>query len=182
MKDQYPQKFPLEIDHDRLRRYYQKQALHGLGWGLGLCGGLLGLVTGLAQIDEAVAIGALTLTVIIVKYTLIGLACGVGLGLLLYVLYFRWRAKRLASEVRAEVDGPFMVVNAVLPTREMESLKTHFRAIVDFGVLDNKLMRRVGIKSIRLSTTSGRLIEIPAVKDAERVRDLLAEIDAIREV
>ncbi len=43
-------------------------------------------------------------------------------------------------------------------------------------------MPYTGIQAIRMSTSDAGLLVIPGVKDAERVRDMLAEIDAIREV
>ncbi|MEM9481823.1 MAG: hypothetical protein AAGA58_19405, partial [Verrucomicrobiota bacterium] len=68
--------------------------------------------------------------------------------------------------------------------RQSKDRKIHFNAIVDYAVIHNKLMGKVGIDALELSTKAGgadSTVTILGVKDCHRIRDLLAEIDVQRE-
>jgi hypothetical protein len=60
----------------------------------------------------------------------------------------------------------------------------HFRSIVDYAATQDILMRYFGIHALQMATTAGgqnRTLTSPRVKDCLHVRDVLADIDRLRE-
>ncbi len=62
--------------------------------------------------------------------------------------------------------------------------KLHFRAIVDYALVEGPLMKHLGITGLHMTTTSGSpqgILQLWGVADGEAVRDQLALIDSLRE-
>ena len=62
--------------------------------------------------------------------------------------------------------------------------KLHFRAIVDYATTQDALMRRFDLHALQMTTTAGgpkSTLTIPGVKDCLKVRDILSDVDRLRE-
>jgi hypothetical protein len=62
--------------------------------------------------------------------------------------------------------------------------KLHFRAMVDYAVVQDPLMRLFAISALQMTTTGAgqsSTIIVPGVTHCESVRDLLSQIDRCRE-
>ena len=82
-----------------------------------------------------------------------------------------------------QVEGAFLHI--VQENYARVDRKLHFRSIVDYAAVDDILMRRFGLMALRMNTTGGGLdstINLIGIKDCLKVRDMLAEIDSIREI
>lgn len=180
MKDPYPEVLNLEIDRDGVRRYLRVKWM--IAWTLPLA--FFGGMFGLAGID-AVSNGAgesRNLFLIFLQLIAMGAGGGALLGLVCYLLFSHRLAARLASTLTVSVEGAFLRVRQrafVLSDR-----KLHFRAIVDFAMTQDDLMRSIGIEALEMTTTGGGKeckVVIPGVKECLKTRDLLADIDRLRE-
>ncbi|WP_309398428.1 hypothetical protein [Cerasicoccus maritimus] len=180
MKDRYPENFTIEIDRLKLRRYYQLASLWGFGWFFGIIGIVPGFILGSAWLDSVHQATLLQCCLYLGAGGVVGFIGGVLTGGILHLLFSHWRAKRRANAASIEVQGPFLKVVQSIP--EHEDRKIHFRSITDFSVAQDHLMRWAGIHRLFMSTTGNRPVIVDGVKDAEKVRDILAEVDAIREV
>ncbi|WP_269541997.1 hypothetical protein [Cerasicoccus fimbriatus] len=180
MKDRYPENITIEIDRDRLRRYLNSLGLSFICWLFVMFSGLIGLSRGTEGVRDIVEPTywkiALHLGASIAFWIMLGLA----LALAIYFVLIRRSAARRADEIELSVVGPFLHIKDNLGMRL--DRKIHFRAIVDYSVVNGWLMRRHGIDTLKLTTTSVNAISIPGVKNATEVRDMLAEIDAAREL
>ena len=117
----------------------------------------------------------------VLKYVPMCIASIVLLAGTCYLVFSRWRATRWATSLEVTVEGPFLHVreNRLWATDR----KVHFREIVDYATRQTALMRRCGLHELRMNTRGGlsSIIIIPGVKDAVAVRDMLIEIDRLRE-
>ena len=181
MTDSYPQHVEIEIDRDRLRTYLRAKAL--LSWLLLL--GSFGAVIGMAVSGQILEQGVRPWTDVIFI-----LATGLGIGFItaillagaLYLLFSHRVMGRFAGELRLSVEGPFLRVRQRLVIAS--DRKLHFRAIVDYAVVQDPLMRRFDISALQMTTTGAgqsATITVPGVKNCEKSRDLLSEIDRCRE-
>lgn len=180
MSDPYPEELPIEIDRDGLRRYLR------LKWGVAWTAPLacFGALFGLAGIEHFAKgtdslLGAL---LALILCGAAGLAGGVLIGLVCYFVFSHRVAGRLASTLAVSVEGAYLRIRQHAFSRS--DRKLHFRAIVDFAVIQDDLMRSTGVEALSITTTAGgnqSTIIIPGVKDCLKVRDLLAEIDRLRE-
>lgn len=102
-----------------------------------------------------------------------------------YFAFTRRTLNRCVNSVSLKVDGPYLLVHYYeAATRSWHDRKFHFKSIVDYGIIESSNMRRHGIQALNLTTVAGGRssdVVIPAVKDCEKVRDLLTEIDQARE-
>jgi membrane protein YdbS with pleckstrin-like domain len=114
----------------------------------------------------------------------IGLGAGIAVviaTLLYFLLSHRW-AGRFAAELHVEVDGDYLRIRqhaCVVSDR-----KIHFRSIVDHATTHGPLMRRFGMEALQMTTMAGgqsSLLFVPGVKECAKVRDMLSEIDSLRE-
>lgn len=112
----------------------------------------------------------------------VGITIGLAIGFSIYLMLYHLPIKKRADAVQLSVDGPFLRFREGFLFKRDRRL--HFRSIVDYAYYEGPLMRYCGIAGISMNTMSGGqncTIQIPAVKDAEKVRDLLSEIDRQRE-
>jgi len=181
MTDPYPKTFPIEIEHDKLCRYLRAEAI--LGWGtlLVFFTSLFGLIERIGKENQTHinSVGEFW------REFFFGLGVGAGTGLLLTLLLYlplHFSMRKVANSLQVSVEGQYLrVVEGWLFRRDR---KLHFRAIVDYACFQGPLMRRYGITGIAMNTTAGgqgAVVKIRAVKDAVKARDLLSEIDRLRE-
>lgn len=109
------------------------------------------------------------------------LACGI-FGSVLYFTYFRPSARLKAKNLRLMVDGPYLRI--VSGGYVLVDQRFHFRDISSYSTVQGPLLRRCGLKSLCFRV-QGRATTPPlsviGLVDADRVRDVLCEIDASRE-
>lgn len=181
MPDTYPQNFPIEIERLKLCRYLRAQAI--LSWStLVAVSSVLGAVarTGKRNAPNLNSVAEVW------REFLLGLGIGAAVGLLiaclLYLVFNHFSAKRIADSLQVSVEGQYLrVVERALIHRDR---KLHFRAIVDYACFQGPLMRYCGITGITMHTMAGgygAVVNILAVKDAPKIRDMLSDIDRLRE-
>ncbi len=178
--DPYPSQFAIEIDRDNLRKYYRVQWL--LQW---LCLGFFGIYIGgfasTAEIERGSKFGWNAAS-IVARDAAIGMAVSLIVAILLYLYFSHRRAARYADSLEISVEGSFLRIRQ--QTKSFLDRKLHFRAIVDYAVTQNALMHWCCIEALQMTTMSGGVhstIRVPGVKDCLKVRDILAEIDRLRE-
>jgi hypothetical protein len=180
MNDPYPFHVPIEIDRVQLRKYLRAKWL--LAWMLALSGfgALFGLagVSKIAEQSPSVGQGFGILAA--------GCAGGLAVGLLLsvaaYFIFSHWLAGRMARGLEVSVEGPFLRVRQSTLVRT--DRKLHFRSIVDYTAVQGGLMHYFGIEALQMTTIAGgqnTALTIAGVKDCVRTRDMLSEIDRLRE-
>ncbi len=180
MSDPYPEELPIEIDRDGLRRYLRLK--WGTAWVTPLA--FFGIILGPPG-SEHFAKGTDSPLVALLAVLLggaAGLAAGVLIALMCYFVFSHRIAGRLASSLAVSVEGAYLRIRQHSVSRS--DRKLHFRAIVDFAVIQDDLARYAGVEALSITTTAGgnqSTIIIPGVKDCLKVRDLLAEIDRLRE-
>ena len=191
MNDPFPASFVIEFDRERLTTYFRVKCLLGWGIGLSLLGSMVGFLTAANALDHSSGPSVVWLLA-----GRIGAGLGVGflLALLVYALFCHRRAARRAAYLEISVEGPFLRVRQRLYVRLSDQpnngsyatsdRKLHFRSIIDYAVVQDFLMRRCGISALQMTTPAGGfglMLCIPGVKDCLKVRDMLSEIDALRE-
>jgi hypothetical protein len=181
MSDSYPRDLEIEIDRDRLRNYLRGKAL--LSWLLLL--GSFGAVIGMAASGRVLEEGMRPWGDV-VRILATGLGSGLAAALVLagglYVSFSHGVMGRFADALQLTVEGPFLRIRQRLVAAS--DRKLHFRAIVDYAVVQDPLMRLFGIQALQMTTTGGgtsATIIVPGVKDCLRAREMLSEIDCWRE-
>lgn len=182
MADPYPQNFTIEIDRENWCRSMRRTAY--MAWMLAapaVCA-VLGFVIRMQKeptdpdwtLERYMSVGSIGVVV--------GLAIGLALGLVGYWAINHFRARRRVEALSASVEGQYLRVRD--GTHFRFDQKIHFHAIVDFTCYQTASMQKHGLTGILMTTVSGNdfsTINLPAVKDAEKVRNMLAEIDRLRE-
>jgi hypothetical protein len=181
MSDPYPSTLSIEIDRDRLRNYLRAKWL--LAWTLPLT--TLGAYT-FGDVEKTLADSADASRSDVLLLALRSIGTGIAIALIIaLILYFvtsHRLAARLAASLDVSVEGPFLHVRQ--HGISFSDRKLHFRSIVDYTTTQDLLMRWFGVFSLQMATTAGgpnTHLLIHGVKDCLRVRDLLAEIDRVRE-
>lgn len=182
MSDQYPKDLTVEIDRERLRKYYQISTFLAI-----MAASIaIGCTSTFGRIGDGLKEAGLKSINDLIFYTIRGLAAGFGVSvlvaLLIYFVFFHRSAGRRAASLVVTVEGPFLRVqqHAVISTDR----KLHFRAIVDYSAIQGWLMRRCGIHALRMNTMAGgqsSILTIYGVKDCLRMRDILSDLDRLRE-
>jgi len=181
MTDPHPHDLEIEIDRNRLRAYLRAQSL--VIWALLFS--FLGIICGLSSVAKDLEQGVHTWSsMLTTAATAIGI--GWGLGLLVasacYFVFNHRMTGRFADELRISVEGPFLRIRQRLAVAT--DRKLHFRAIVDYAVVQDPFMRLFDIHSLQMTTTGSgptSIINVPGVKDCLKARDTLSEIDGLRE-
>jgi hypothetical protein len=181
MADPFPSHLTVEIDRSRLRRYLRAKWL--VSWVI-LCG-VFGLMFGPISVGDRFDQGMFSwrdVLIIVASRAGLGLLLGVLVGVLFYFALSHWLAARFARELAVSVEGPFLRICQRLVVAN--DRKLHFRSIVDYAVVEDPFMRGFGIRALQMTTTGSgptATITVPGVLDCHSARDLLAEIDRVRE-
>ncbi len=181
-KDRYPLEIEFDIDRERLLSYLLTQArigCFGLAFPFAMLISLAFYNAGMApyrNTEILFRLGWFSL------YAIAGLvACGV-FGSLLYFAYFRPSAQLKAENLRVMIDGPYL--RLVSGGFVLADQRFHFRDVSSYSTVQGPLLRRHGLKSLCFRV-QGRSptppLSVTGLVDAERVRDVLCEIDASRE-
>lgn len=185
MNDPYPPQLTIEIDRKRLANYLCFRAF--FMWAFfclffGLLFGMGGIVRALEE-RKLPKIASLSDLLFLISWEL---ATHVGIAFLMAVLlYFIFNhrfALRLAASLEVSVEGAFLHLRQ--HTSVLSDRKLHFRSIVDYATTQDFWMGKFGIYSLQMTTAAGgpsSTVVIPGVKDCLKVRDMLSEIDRLRE-
>lgn len=150
---------------------------------LGFIGGLFGLISPIERIENGRTEGIRDIVFQLSLGVLYGILISTVIATILYFIFSHFRAKKISESQALEVEGPFLHVSQNAGFVKQDR-KIHFRAITDFSVIEDKRMRRYGIQALHMNTTSGSqtgFIRVDGVKEGDQMRDLLAEIDILRE-
>lgn len=183
MNDPHPKSIKVAIDRESLRKYLRRTWLRSWLFGLGFLGAFFGLSSRIGRLEDGDFDGWAHLAYLLISGVVFGILISSCIAFVLYFLLSHFRAKRIAETQSIRVEGAFLQIRQHMGSTKLDR-KIHFRAVTDFSVIEDKRMKRYGIKALQMNTTGGSpsgLIRIDGVKDCDRVRDMLAEIDSIRE-
>ncbi len=180
MSDQYPDKLDIEIDRERLKNYLRAKWL--LAWTLPLTA--LGVISGLPSAKDLERSHASFAEGFphILRAMVEGAGVMFVIALLLYFAISHHVASRFARTLEVRVDGPFLHIRQ--QSYLLSDRKLHFRSIVDYSTIQGFLLRCFNLHALQMTTPAGgvnSIINIPGIKDCLKVRDLLSEIDRLRE-
>jgi len=182
VKDIYPENIEIHINRDALRRYLRVKWLLIWMGGLSLFAFLFGMAVLTDVLDNSVGIGIQETIFRIVKGIVEIFLVVEGIATCLYFMFSHHLAARMSKGLRVSVEGAFL---RIIQTGYIRvDRKLHFRSIVDYATVQGRLMRRFGIIALQMATTGGgnqSTIQIAGIQDCEKVRDMLAEIDSMRE-
>ena len=179
MNDTHPENISLEIDRPKLRRYLRLHWLRNWSFALGALGALFGFMPVAHALDEDRHTGEEILS-IAVRNIGISLLAGLLLAALLYLIFSHRQAARYARTLAIDVEGPFLRIRYQLSA--CVDRKLHFRNLMDYAVVETPFMRKMGVMELRMTgVTMPGHPPIVGVKDCAAARDLLAEIDRLRE-
>ena len=182
MNDPYPATLRVEIDRPRLKLFLQVVALLEWTAPLSLFGTIAGALIGMTPKAQAIALNLrplLNWTVVVAAGAAIGFAAGFILTFIPYLIFRHRRAAQISESLELSVEGAFLRLR--VHDRVWADRKLHFRAVVDYEVVQSSLMRRFGIHCLEMTTTGGYRLVVLGVKDCFRIRDMLSEIDSLRE-
>lgn len=182
MTDQYPETIEFEVDRAALRAYLRTKWLSAWVGMLGFFGGAFGLVHGINCLERYGYHGRLDAVLHFARGVGTGLLISTAIALAAYLIVSHRPAARIAAGLRVAVEGAFLRI--MEDGYDRRDRKLHFRSIVDYATVEGWLMRRFGLMMLQMNTTSGSVrgvIQITGLKDCSKVRDMLAEIDRIRE-
>jgi hypothetical protein len=181
MTDTYPESSFVEIDRDKLCRYYRRQAI--LVCSFFACFGLLvgaGYTSDGRHTREFGSAGEVWQAMF--RGMGYGLLAGLLIGAICYLVFGHFSARKRANNLSVRVEGPFLrVIEGAYIVRDR---RLHFQAITDYSTSSNPLLRFCDIGQLILETKGGgrySTIRIPGVKNALEVRDMLSELDRLRE-
>jgi hypothetical protein len=182
-KDSFTLEIDFEIDRDRLLRHLLTQAKMGcFGLALPFC-----VLFALSFFNSHMApyrnadmwfrLGWLSV------YLLAGLVACAVFGSVLYFAYFGPSARLKAKNLRLMVDGPYL--RLVSGGFVLLDQRFHFRDVSSYSTVQGPFLRRNGLKTLcfRVQGRSATPpLSVTGLIDADRVRDVLCEIDASREL
>mgnify|MGYP006282747699 CR=1 FL=1 len=183
MNDPHPHSFKIEIDRDGLRKYLMHSWYRSWVLALGFLGGLFGLISPIGRIENGRVEGVGHVVFLLFLGILVGVLISTVIATLLYFMFSHSKAKRISESQALEVEGPFLHVSQNSDSVKQDR-KIHFRAVTDFSLIEDKRMEKYGIQALHMNTTSGSqtgFIRVDGVKEGNKIRDILAEIDSIRE-
>ena len=182
-KDNFPIEIEFEIDRERLLRYLLVQARLGC-FGLALP---FGLVFAVAFYNAHMApyrhaeisfrMGWLAI------YLIGGLTTSALLASIFYFSYFRPSARLKAKNLCLLVDGPYL--RLVSGGFILLDQRFHFRDVSSYGTIQGPLLRYHHMKSLCFriqGRSSTPPLSVAGLVNPDRVRDVLCEIDASREL
>ncbi len=183
MKDEHPHTIQIEIDREGLRKYFRKTWLQQWLWGLSIFGILFGVIIPLESIENGKVDGPLHLIQLLLTGAFFGLLLSTSIALTAYFICSHSKARKIADSQTLTVEGAFLRITKQTALMKVDR-KIHFRAVIDFSIIEDSRMEKYGIKALQMNTTGGSaqsLLRIDGIKECDKVRDMLAEIDHLRE-
>ena len=182
MADRFPEVLEIEVDRDVLRAYLRAKWL--LPWvGVTLFFGVIIGFMVVGPLDNRSFSGASEVFLVLAEGIGVGLLASAVISTAAYFLFVHRFAARAAAGLHVSVEGAFLRIRQDEWHMKVDR-KLHFRSIVDYATVDDRLTRRFGTMILQMTTTGGGMqstIRIAGLKDCPRVRDMLAEIDSMRE-
>jgi hypothetical protein len=181
MDDPYPSHFEIEIDRVSLRKYLRAKWFLSWSATLAFIGAFIGFGTAAKAIDQGLRPWTEVLS-LVCRNAALGLGIGLFLAVLLYLIFSHRLAAIYASSLGLFVEGPFLRVREAFGIHSDRRL--HFRAVVDYAIQQDWLMRQYSIEALKMTTTGGgqaSAITILGVTGGIKTRDLLSEVDRLRE-
>ncbi|WP_146517659.1 hypothetical protein [Rubripirellula amarantea] len=182
-KDAFPLEIEFDVDRKRLLDYLLAQARIGcFGSALPFCL-LFSLPFFKAHMLPYQNAGALLWLGWLTVYLIAGCVVCALFGSILYFSYFRPSARLQAANLRVMVDGPYL--RLVTGGFILLDQRFHFRDVSSYGTIQGPLLRRHGLKSLTFrmqGRPSTPPLSVAGLVDPDRVRDVLCEIDASREL
>jgi len=183
MSDTYPVNFTIEIDRPLLRKYLQWRWSRSVVVVVACFFGIFGFAGSVDYIRDH-ATSQLGAILYMAGAVVISVALSLVASAVIYFGFVRRRVARYVDSLNVSVEGPFLRIREdglVLIDR-----KIHFRSIHDYSTVQDSPMRKFGMYSLSFTTSGFRSAHhganaILGIKDCEKVRDMLAEIDAQRE-
>lgn len=181
-KDRFPLEIEFEIERERLLHHLLTQArfgCFGIAFPFAMLFALAFYNAGMAPYRDSdvwFRLGWFSI------YTIGGLVACVIFGAILYFVYFRPSARLKAANRRLMVEGPYL--RLVSGGFVLVDQRFHFREVSSYSTVEGPLLRRHGLKSLCfrvLGRGTTQPLAVTGLVDADRVRDVLCEIDASRE-
>ena len=182
MNDPYPTTLRIEIDRPRLKSYLQIVGLLEWTAPLSVLGAMVGALVAMSPKAQAIALNLpplLNIPAIVAAGAAIGFAVGFLITFIPYLIFRHRRAAQFSESLELSVEGAFLRLRA--HDRVWTDRKLHFRAIVDYEVVQSSLMRRCSIHCLEMTTTGGYRLVVPGVTDCFTTRDMFSQIDTLRE-
>lgn len=117
-------------------------------------GFLFGIIHPLESIDKKGFTTLADLLLLLTKSLGISLLISSSIVFLMYLLIGHWRAKRTANGPHVKVEGSFLRVIQYSLQGTFDR-KIHFRSITDYSTIENRSMKKHGIKALHINTTGG---------------------------
>lgn len=181
MADPYPPSFEIEIDRSGLKRFLRTSWLISSCIFLALFGFFFGLMACAREL-EARPKPTREALVVASRDVAIGLGLSILAALALDRLLLRRIAAHYAASLQVSVEGSFLRIRedwGLLNDRRL-----HFRAIVDYSLQQTWIGRWCNVESLVMNTTGSgpkSTVTIAGVKGGLQTRDLLSEVDRLRE-
>ena len=179
--DPYPSHLSIGIDQARLCTFLRVCSLVVWIMPLSFFGAFFGLCLGADKVEGK----GLPLGEVLVSMAS-GLGKGLGIavliGLTVHLLFRHRQARRYAETLEVSVEGSYLRIRH--GGSSTSDRKIHFRSIVDYDARQSWLMNLIGIQSLHMNTNGGgpgSVIVVAGIKDCLQVRDMLSEIDSLRE-
>lgn len=179
--DPYPSHLSIEIDRTGLCTFLRAVSLMVWIAPLSFFGAFFGFIHGADKVEGQ----GLPLADVLVSMVS-GLGKGVGIavliGLTVHLLFRHRQARRYADTLEVSVEGSYLRIRH--GGSSTSDRKIHFRSIVDYDARQSWLMNLTGIQSLHMNTNGGgpgSVIVVAGIKDCLKVRDMLSEIDSLRE-
>lgn len=180
--DKYPEQIEFEIDRPRLIRYWRLCGFLGccIPCVVGVVLIALPLLGDYLQTHRHLHLGEIL--VIGLAYLAVGAIAGLLIGLLLYIAMSHYSAKWAAQNLRLIIEGPYLrlISGGLLITDR----RIHFRAISDYSTTQGPMLRLFGMKTLSfrvVGSSQSFSTTVAGLKEPDKVRDALCEIDAARE-
>jgi membrane protein YdbS with pleckstrin-like domain len=178
MTDSYPESFPIEIEREKLCRYWRIEALLMLLFFGAFFGTQFGIVSATSR-HAAMELDSWTTVPLRMG---IGLLIGSAIAVVIYGIVGHYSSRLRVNRLEISVEKQYFRISEGVFIRS--DRKLHFRSIVDYSCFSGPLMRFCGIEGLMLTTTAGgrySTIRLKGVENALEVRDMLSLIDAHRE-
>jgi|GEM_PF-4136297 len=113
------------------------------------------------------------------------MSLSIGAGLLIallmtlgmYVMFLHTQGEKMSANAHLSIEGPFLKIMEGNFIKEDRMVP--FQSIVEYAVIESQLMKKFGIQSLQISTSSQNsqsIIEVVGVKNCQQVRDQLVKI------
>ncbi len=185
MKDKYPEVIEFDVERDLLRKFLRKQWFYMWIGLAALPGFFIGLLVALPKQHEHFEYkGILDTMQLVSRGVGTGILISISIAFALYFLTSYRYADRVAKTLRVIVEGPFLRIVQFQQYSTIDR-KIHFRAIVDYATVGDDKKKKSDLSILRMTTIGGGLhstIQIAGLSNCEKVRDMLVEIDSIREI